>query len=94
MYWDAVHEDPNALQYVPEKYQSGELCMLAIKQNINAIKYVINQTEELCLKVIDLYSTYICEDFITHIKNPTENICVKLLETKRDIHFMKYLKYV
>lgn len=51
----AIEKDPASLQYVPDKFQTQDLCLRAIKQNPWAsILYVKKQTPELCLIAMEL----------------------------------------
>lgn len=45
------HESP-ALRYVPIHMQTPAMCLVAVKANPYAIRYVVNQTEDLCLLAI------------------------------------------
>jgi hypothetical protein len=63
----AIRNTPEALQYIPEKYQTEELCMKAILKELHALKYVINQNEQFILKVNKqytiLFSIYNCRKY-------------------------------
>lgn len=69
----AVIANGNALEFVPEEAQTPELCLLAIQQNTGAIRYVHNQTEDLCMRALNL-NTW------PYIRNPTD--AVKLAYAK------------
>ncbi len=43
---------PLSLRYISEKNQSDDLCWLAIKNDLSAIKYVRNKTQQMCDYVI------------------------------------------
>jgi hypothetical protein len=46
MYLEAVREDGNALQWVPDEIKTAELCLEAVKQDRFMIQYVPEELRE------------------------------------------------
>lgn len=49
-----VKEDGEALQFVPKKFRTDEICIEALKQNIKAFEYIKNPSEQ----VLNFYNLY------------------------------------
>lgn len=49
---EAVGKDYRYLEFVPLEFQTSELCELACEQSGYALKYIKNQTRELCWKAV------------------------------------------
>ena len=74
---NAVRKDGACLKYVPEVFQTFEVCKTAIEHDGQFLMYVINQTEELCL--IAVQSNRTCS--LQYVKNQTYAICLKAIQT-------------
>ena len=64
----AVEEDPNNIQYVEN--QTDDLCIVALKKNIETFKYIHNPSYDICVYYIDnVYRGF------PPIENPSYNLC-------------------
>jgi hypothetical protein len=82
VYLDAVKIDSKCIEYVPEQYQTEELCMIAVDKSPANLRFIINQSENICLKAIG--NKYWYSDYIQYINNPTEDIWIELFKKDRD----------
>jgi len=66
---ESVKGDPLNIEYIPDCFQTEELCWQAVKKQPSVIRYVKNQTEELCLLAIaDYKDNYLhCDKKFTNV---------------------------
>jgi hypothetical protein len=63
----------NLIQYIPNPPE--DLCMQAVKSNINYLNYIQNPSEDVCMYCIE--KNY---ELIQFIKKPSEKVCFRALE--------------
>lgn len=73
---------------IPESSKTFGVCRIAIEKDVNMIKYIENQTEELCMFAIMMGHKKLSD---IHRKNHTVNICKKYIDV--DIKNLKAIKY-
>jgi len=44
-----IHKDGKALRYIPQDKRTTSLCLMAVQQNRDAMKYVDKENIEICL---------------------------------------------
>lgn len=73
---------------IPEYSKTFAVCRLILEKDCNMIKYIENQTEELCSFAIIMGHKNLSD---IHPSNLTENICKKYIDV--DINNLKAIKY-
>ena len=84
----AIKENPYSIQWVPNRLLTEELEMLAVELLPGAIDFVINQTEQICWKALELdINTF------RFLRNPTmEMVRHALRENRHGIKFCETIK--
>ena len=68
-----------ALKNIKKKDQTEEMCLMAVRQNEEALQYVKNQTEEMCLVAVSKNAWA-----FRHVKEQTEAICLSAVKQRGD----------
>lgn len=79
-YFNIVDVNGECLEFVPEEYRTHELYIRAIRQTPVALKFIQNQTEDMCLEAIKHpgWHSYLRP----YIKIFTENLAMKMFELR------------
>ncbi len=69
-YETAVTHNGDALEFVPAKYKTDEICTIAVSNCGHSLKYVLNKTLEICMIAVNNDG-----DALKYIKNKSSKIC-------------------
>lgn len=83
----SVELDGLNLEYVNPEFQTHDLCLSAIKQNILAFKFVKVQTHDICYEAVKINGTILC--YVNDIFQ-THELCLAAI--KQDACVLKFVK--
>ena len=83
----AVKKDGLSIQFVfPKSLRTNDICLEAVKQNPESIKYIENPSLEVCLEAVRRRPTVLC-----FIHNQTQKICLEAMNTN---DYSKAVKFI
>lgn len=84
---ECIHTRPHLFQYIA--HQTPELCLIALKRNLESLKYIKNLTEEMCLFIVTHGNYLIYQHLIE--KKIAEETMKKMIDV--DITVFQYLSF-
>jgi hypothetical protein len=81
---EAVKQNGIAIKFVNDEYQDHELCINAIKNTALSLKYVTNQTVDICMFAIEIF-----DGSIHFVKNVTIDICIMCIKIWKNMDLIK-----
>ena len=71
----AFQQDTMALEYIPEKFLTGEICLAAVQQNRWALQFVPEKflTGEICLAAVQHYGVWLLFNIMVGLYNWFQN---------------------